>query len=207
MNAICSTICCVGLRVWTCRFASLRPQVRATQSSRRSISGTQPAPNSTAAPRKVGWRSSTPSSTNMLMKASGKPFILTSGTLMADADREATEEDGPSKEGAVLQGGVRPSWCVEDYAKRGVRGMIMRLPHVLAAAQPVLVTYAIEAAHQKGVSAYIGDGSNRWAAAHVSDVARLYVLALEKERPARDTTRSASPASRCATSQTRLYGG
>jgi nucleoside-diphosphate-sugar epimerase len=113
------------------------------------------------------------------MEGSGKPFILTSGTLMADADREATEEDGPSKDGAgALRGATE--LVAEDYAGRGVRAMIMRLPQVHDTRRQGLVTYAIEVAREKGVSAYIGDGSARWAAAHVSDVARLYRLALEK---------------------------
>ncbi|HTB18217.1 MAG TPA: hypothetical protein VK708_08870, partial [Bryobacteraceae bacterium] len=43
--------------------------------------------------------------------------------------------------------------------------------------------YLLAVTHQKGVSAYVGDGSNRWAAAHVSDVARLYRLAFEKAEP------------------------
>jgi nucleoside-diphosphate-sugar epimerase len=46
-----------------------------------------------------------------------------------------------------------------------------------------IVTYAVQAAREKGKAAYIGDGSNRWSAAHVSDVARLYRLALEKGKP------------------------
>ncbi|MGZ6037200.1 MAG: SDR family oxidoreductase [Phenylobacterium sp.] len=113
------------------------------------------------------------------MEGSGKPFILTSGTLMADADREATEEDGPSKDGAGAMRGAT-ELLVEDYARRGVRAMTMRLPQVHDTRRQGLVTYAIEAAREKGVSAYVGDGSARWAAAHVSDVARLYRLALEK---------------------------
>jgi len=43
-----------------------------------------------------------------------------------------------------------------------------------------LVTSAIQIAREKGVCAYVGDGQNRWPAAHVLDVARLYRLALEK---------------------------
>jgi nucleoside-diphosphate-sugar epimerase len=56
----------------------------------------------------------------------------------------------------------------------------MRLPQVHDTVKQGLVTLLIAAARAKGVSAYIGDGHNRWPAAHVSDVARLYRLALEK---------------------------
>jgi nucleoside-diphosphate-sugar epimerase len=43
-----------------------------------------------------------------------------------------------------------------------------------------LITYAVQLAREKGISAYIGEGLNRWPAAHVLDVAQLYLLALEK---------------------------
>jgi nucleoside-diphosphate-sugar epimerase len=140
------------------------------------------------------------------MEGSGKPFILTSGTLMADPGREATDEDAASKDGPGAMRGAT-ELVAEDYARRGVRTMIIRLPQVHDREKQGLVTYAIAVAREKGVSAYVGDGVNRWAAAHVSDVARLYRLALEKGRPAPATTPSARPVSRCATSLRRLAGG
>jgi nucleoside-diphosphate-sugar epimerase len=63
---------------------------------------------------------------------------------------------------------------------KGVRASIMRLPQVHNTVRQGLITYAINLAREKGLSAYIGEGRNRWAAAHVLDVARLYRLALEK---------------------------
>jgi nucleoside-diphosphate-sugar epimerase len=60
---------------------------------------------------------------------------------------------------------------------------VVRLPQVHDTIKQGLVTYSIAVARQKGVSAYIGDGLNRWAAAHVLDAARLYRLALEKAEP------------------------
>jgi nucleoside-diphosphate-sugar epimerase len=41
----------------------------------------------------------------------------------------------------------------------------------------------VEIARTKRLAAYVGDGLNRWPAAHVLDVARLYRLALERGLP------------------------
>jgi nucleoside-diphosphate-sugar epimerase len=62
----------------------------------------------------------------------------------------------------------------------GVCAIVMRLPQVHNPVKQGLVTFAVMTARSKGVSAYVGDGTNCWAAAHVTDVARLYRLALEK---------------------------
>jgi nucleoside-diphosphate-sugar epimerase len=63
---------------------------------------------------------------------------------------------------------------------KGVRASVMRLPQVHDTVKQGIITPAIEIAREKGVSAYVGEGRNRFAAAHISDVARLYRLALEK---------------------------
>lgn len=65
-------------------------------------------------------------------------------------------------------------------AERGVNVSVVRLPQVHDTVKQGLITYAVQLAREKGISAYIGEGQNRWPAAHVLDVARLYRLALEK---------------------------
>jgi nucleoside-diphosphate-sugar epimerase len=57
---------------------------------------------------------------------------------------------------------------------------VVRLPQVHDTVKQGLITYSVQVAREKKVSAYIGEGLNRWPAAHVLDVARLYRLALEK---------------------------
>ena len=58
---------------------------------------------------------------------------------------------------------------------------MVRLPQVHDTVKQGLITYAIAVARELGVSAYVGNGLNRWAAVHVLDAARLYRLALEKQ--------------------------
>ncbi len=117
------------------------------------------------------------------LSGSDRPLIITSGTAMANAalGRPATEDDAPPSDSHVPR--VASELAAAAMAERGLNISVMRLPQVHNTVKQGLVTYAIALAREKGVSAYIGDGTNRWPAAHISDVARLYRLALENAKP------------------------
>ncbi|WP_428377942.1 SDR family oxidoreductase [Lichenicoccus sp.] len=117
-----------------------------------------------------------------VLAGSDRPLIITSGTGMGSpgpgalAVEDVFDRNNPNpRRLSELTG--------EDLAKRGVSVAVVRLPQVHDTARQGLISPAIEIARQKRVSAYIGDGANRWPAAHVTDVARLYRLALDKHRP------------------------
>ena len=68
-------------------------------------------------------------------------------------------------------------------ADKGVHVAVVRLPQVHDTRKQGLVTFLIQIAREKGVSAYVGDGANRWAAAPLKDVSHLYRLAVEQSGP------------------------
>jgi len=111
-----------------------------------------------------------------VLKGSNRPFIVSSGVGVAQG-RAATEDD-PALSSPFLPR-VSEVTAVA-LLERGVDAIVMRLPQVHDTVKQGLITPLIAVARAKGVSAYVGDGQNRWPAAHVSDVARLYLLALEK---------------------------
>src|SRR5713226_6864450 len=92
--------------------------------------------------------------------------------------RPAAEQDAPESSRPIPR--VASELTAAAFAAKGVRVGVMRLPQVHNTFKQGLVTYTIEIARQKGVSAYIGDGRNRWPAVHILDTAPLYRLAFEK---------------------------
>ena len=119
----------------------------------------------------------------LALTGSGKPLVVTSGTGMANtAPGEPAKEESPTISSAIIPRAASEEAAVA-FAAKGVKVSIVRLPQVHDTAKQGLITPAIDIYREKGVCAYIGDGLNRWPAAHVSDVARLYRLAIEKAAP------------------------
>ena len=110
------------------------------------------------------------------LAGSDRLLIVTSGTAVITPGRLATEEDVPT--GTVPR--LNSEQEAAALAGPGVRVCVVRLPQVHDWNKQGLITFLIDLAREKGVSAYVGDGKNRWSAAHLSDTARLYRLALEK---------------------------
>jgi nucleoside-diphosphate-sugar epimerase len=112
---------------------------------------------------------------------SDRPLIVTAGLATLAPGRRVTEKDMPD---ASADGFPRKSEEVAAaLAQKGVRVSVVRLPQVHDPDKQGLVTMTRAIAREKGVSAYVGDGANRWPAVHRSDAARLYRLALEKSAP------------------------
>jgi nucleoside-diphosphate-sugar epimerase len=113
----------------------------------------------------------------------GKPFVLTSGTALLNAGRIGTEEDAPASGSAASLRGASEATALKASG-HGVRVSIMRLPpSVHGAGDHGFVPMLIDLARRTGVSAFIGDGANRWPTVHRQDAARLYRLALERAAP------------------------
>jgi nucleoside-diphosphate-sugar epimerase len=114
------------------------------------------------------------------LAGSNRPLIVTSGTLIASAGRVALELH-PSNPNFPR----KSEDAAHALVAQGVRASIMRLPpSVHGEGDHGFVPMIIGIARAKGVSAYIGDGLNRWPSVHRFDAAKLYRLVLEKNAAA-----------------------
>lgn len=113
------------------------------------------------------------------------PLLITSGTGMgnhelgkpASEDVFNTEHPNPR---------IASELAGQKLLEKGINVSVVRLPQVHDTRKQGLITPLIEIARDKGFAAYLGEGRNRWPAGHLSDVARLYRLAVERaERGAR----------------------
>lgn len=113
------------------------------------------------------------------LAGSDRPLVITSSTGMgngapgqlATEDRFAADHPNPRKASELAGASTLAA---------GINVSVVRLPQVHDTVKQGLVTPFIALARQKGVSAYVGDGTNRMSAGHVLDVARLYRLAFER---------------------------
>nr|WP_315248440.1 SDR family oxidoreductase [uncultured Duganella sp.] len=114
------------------------------------------------------------------LAGSGKPLITTSGSALLPHGRLGTEDDAADPHGAAQHRTASEALTLA-LAAHGVRSSLVRLPpSVHGDGDYGFAPRLVDIARAKGVSAYIGDGNNRWPAVQRFDAARLYRLVLEQ---------------------------
>jgi nucleoside-diphosphate-sugar epimerase len=121
------------------------------------------------------------------LAGSDRPFVIASGTLGVAPGRVATETDGHGADRSVGEWGSGPEtrWATAELvlslASRGVRSSVLRLPPTNHGdGDNGFMATLVGIAREKGVSGYVGDGTNRWPAVHRLDSAHLFRLAFDK---------------------------
>jgi nucleoside-diphosphate-sugar epimerase len=116
------------------------------------------------------------------LAGSDRPLIVSSGLGLEAPTRPITEDvDSP----AVSASPRGPEQAARSLRQQGINVTVVRVPQVHNTVKQGLITSLIAVARQAGQSAYVNEGLNCWPAAHVTDVALLYRLALEKREASR----------------------
>jgi nucleoside-diphosphate-sugar epimerase len=114
------------------------------------------------------------------LEGTGRPFLLASGIAALTQGRPATEADASPFHGPDSARGGSENLAL-GFADRGVHPVSLRFsPTVHGTGDHGFIAILSAIAREKGVSGYPGDGTNRWAAVHRTDAARLVTLGLEK---------------------------
>ncbi|WP_028228026.1 SDR family oxidoreductase [Paraburkholderia ferrariae] len=116
------------------------------------------------------------------LAGSDRPLVITSGTGMGSGHHgePATEDIFDTRHPNPR---IASELAGNALLESGVNVSVVRLPQVHNPFKQGLIAPLIEIARQKGVVAYVGEGKNRWPAGHLSDVVRLYRLAVEAAEP------------------------
>lgn len=113
------------------------------------------------------------------LEDTGRPLVFASATSMIEPGRVVTEHDAGDTSSPTSRG--RDEDAVLAWAERGVRVAAVRLPTLVHGEgdRRGFLPMLIDVARTSGVSAYVGDGDNRWPGVHRLDAARLLRLAVE----------------------------
>lgn len=112
-----------------------------------------------------------------VLAGSDRPLVITAGIPHVPGSMTTEDDDPPSGPTGTPRVSEQTALALVSC---GVRVSVVRLPQVHDRNKHGLASFMIAVAREKGVSAYVGDGRNRWAALHRDDVAPVYRLALEK---------------------------
>jgi nucleoside-diphosphate-sugar epimerase len=112
----------------------------------------------------------------------GRLLVVTSGTGLAEGGpgHVRTEADPPAQNAGIPR---NHELAAHPAVERGIHVAVVRLPQVHDTRKQGLVVMLTQLARDKGISAYVGEGANRWAAAPLKDVAHLYHLAIDHACP------------------------
>jgi len=115
------------------------------------------------------------------LAGSYRPLVVTSGVgILNLGNRQITENDNPASSDITPRAASEEA--AHAVAAKGVKPYIVRLPPTThGQGDHGFVPMIIDIAKQKGESAYVGDGKNRWAAVHRLDAAVMYRLIIEQQ--------------------------